>query len=294
MSHLRVTAGLRVDYARYDYHNNLSVVQTGFARRPADAVRSYTQATPKIGGTVALTPGLMLTASYRRGFRVPTESHLFKQGSSANTIDLNPIKVDAIEGGFRSSLGRRTHLDVSAYHMRLHDDILSYRAIDGVSAATNNGRSLHRGTEVSLSTALTTDLRLDVGYGFAKHTFKEWQPSASLDFSGFEMDGAPRHQRNAQITYTPSSLTGARVQLDWVGLSDYWLDPRTTRRQDGYDIFHLRGSYVIARRYELYARVMNLFDKLYAAQGFLGDQFVDRYLSPGEYRTVYAGMAVGF
>ena len=51
---------------------------------------------------------------------------------------------------------------------------------------------------------------------------------------------------------------------------------------------------MIARRYELYARFMNLFDTLYAAQGFLGDQFVDRYLGPGEYRTVYAGMAGTF
>jgi iron complex outermembrane receptor protein len=294
LERLRLTAGVRVDRAGYDYHNHLSVVQTGSARRPGDAVRTYTQATPKLGATYALADGVVLTGSYRRGFRVPTESHLFKQGSSVNSIDLKPIKVDALEAGVRTSLGRRMHVDASAYHMRLTDDILSYRAIDGISAATNNGRSLHRGVELSVNAALTPALRLDIGYGYARHTFKEWRPSATLDLSGREMDGAPRHQRNAQLTYSPAALSGGRIQVEWLGIGDYWLDPQNTLRQDGYDVFNLRGSYVLARRYELYVRVINLFDTLYAAQGFFGDTRVERYLSPGEYRTVFGGVSVRF
>jgi iron complex outermembrane recepter protein len=294
LARLRLTTGVRVDAAGYDYDNHLSVVQTGFARRPADAERTFTRASPKLGATYALTNAVTLTGSYRRGFRVPTEQHLFKQGSSANTIDLQPIAVDAVEGGFRRAFGRRTHLDVSAYRMWLTDDILSFRAIDGVSAATNNGRSLHRGLEVSLNTALRADLRLDVGYGYARHTFTDWRPSAVLDLSGREMDGAPRHQRNAQLTYSPNILRGGRVQVEWLGMSDYWLDPQNTLRQDGYDVLHLRGSYVVAGRYEIYARLMNVFDTLYAAQAFFGDSRVPRYLSPGEYRTLYAGVSARF
>lgn len=291
---LRLTTGVRVDTAAYDYENLLTVVQTGFARRPASTSRRYTQATPKLGAAFFLTPGATLVGSYRRGFRVPTESHLFKQGSSANTIDLEPIKVDAFEGGARVALARRARLDVSAYYMRLTDDILSFRAPDGVSAATNNGRSLHRGFEVSFDTAVTRDVRLDVGYAFANHTFKEWRPSAALDLSGYTMDGAPRHQRNARLTYAPAALRGGRVQLEWSGLGGYWLDPRNTLRQGGYDVFHLRASYLVAGRYELFARVMNLFDELYAAQAFLGDATVERYASPGEYRTAYAGVSARF
>jgi len=225
---------------------------------------------------------------------VPTESNLFKQGSSANTIDLQPIRVGAWEGGVRGSLGRRLRFDATTYDMRLTDDILGYRAPDGVSAATNNGQTQHRGVEVSTGIALRTDLRFDVGYSYAVHTFEHWQPSATLNFEGKEMDGAPRHQRNAQLTYSPAMLRGGRVQLDWLGLSDYWLDPQNTLRQAGYNVFHLRGSYLVKRHYETFARVINLFDRLYAEQGFLGDKYAPRYLSPGEYRTVYVGLGTRF
>jgi outer membrane receptor protein involved in Fe transport len=293
-SRLRVTTGLRFDRGSYDYHNNLSVVQTGFARRPADAVRTFTQATPKFGVTYAVTPEVTFIGSYRRGFRVPTESHLFKQGSSANTIDLEPIRSDAVEGGTRFSLSHRIRVDATAYYMRLNDDILSYRAADGISAATNNGHSLHRGFELSVDGAISSELRVSVGYGFARHTFRDWRPTTTLDLSGKTMDGAPMHQRNAQVTYIPAALNGGRIQFEWQGLSDYWLDPLNTVRFDGYDVFHLRGSYMIGRRFELYARLMNIFDELYAAQAFMGDTFEPWYASPGEYRTLYAGVSARF
>jgi outer membrane receptor protein involved in Fe transport len=73
-------------------------------------------------------------------------------------------------------------------------------------------------------------------------------------------------------------------------MGDYWLDGANTLRQDGYDVFHLRMSYVVARRFELYARLMNLTDRLYAAQAFEGFGDIDRLLSPGEYRSLYAGI----
>lgn len=82
--------------------------------------------------------------------------------------------------------------------------------------------------------------------------------------------------------------------MEWLGMGGYWLDPQNTLRQTGYDVFHLRGSYVVKRHYEVFARVINLFDRLYAEQGFLGDQYAPRYLSPGEYRTAYAGVRVMF
>jgi hypothetical protein len=44
----------------------------------------------------------------------------------------------------------------------------------------------------------------------------------------------------------------------------------------------------------MFARVINLFNRPYAEQGFLGDQYAPRYLSPGEYRTAYAGVRAMF
>jgi outer membrane receptor protein involved in Fe transport len=106
------------------------------------------------------------------------------------------------------------------------------------------------------------------------------------------MDGAPRHLTSGTITYSPRLLKGGRIQAEWSGMSGYWLDPTNTKRFDGHNVFHLRGSYVVARRTELFARLMNVTDKLYAAQAFDGFGDIPWLASAGEYRTLYAGVRV--
>src|SRR5690606_28665791 len=109
-----------------------------------------------------------------------------------------------------------------------------------VSALTNNGETSHRGVEVTGGLAFTSDLRADLAYTYARHRFENYRPSSDLDFSGMDMDGAPRHFRSGTLTYQPRLLNGGRVQLEYSGMGDYWLDPGNTLRFDGYDIFHLR------------------------------------------------------
>jgi outer membrane receptor protein involved in Fe transport len=170
---LRVAAGARLDLAGYDYHTRLSPVDTGFFRRPADTELSYSRVTPKLGVTYAVSEASRLFASYRRGFRVPLESQLFKQGQSASTTDLKPIEVEGVEAGVRTSAAGRARLEVAAYYMELHNDILSYRdAGSGVSALTNNGETSHRGVEVTGGVAFTAALRLDLAYTYAQHRFE--------------------------------------------------------------------------------------------------------------------------
>lgn len=291
---LRVDVGVRFDWAEYDYRNNLPVVQTGSTRRPADAVRDYQQVTPKAGVTFDAGGGVTVFGGYRRGFRVPTEAQLFKQQASENTLDLKPVKADSLELGARMRVGQRMRVEVATYSMRLIDDILRFRTLDNRTETTNNGRTRHRGVETSATVALTPALQLAAGYTFAVHRFTSWRPSAVLDLSGLEMDGAPRHQRHAHLTWSPAAWSGARFQIEWQGMGDYWLDTANTVRQEGYDVFHLRASVPIARRFEAGLRVANVFDRLYAAQGFLGFGAVPRRLNPGEYRTVYASVSARF
>ncbi len=291
---IRVDAGVRYDWAQYDYRNHLPVVQTGSTRRPADAVREYQQVTPKLGVTMDAGPGVTVFGAYRRGFRVPTEAQLFKQQASENTLDLRPVKADSVEIGARVRLAQRARIEAAVYSMRLTDDILRFRTLDNRTETSNNGRTRHRGVEASAMLALTSDLQVAVGYTYAVHRFTLWRPSATVDLSGLEMDGAPRHQWNAHVTWTPALARGGRVQMEWQGLGDYWLDTANTVRQEGYDVFHLRATVPVGRRLEAGLRVANLFDRLHAAQGFLGFGPVPRLLNPGEYRTVYASLTARF
>ena len=285
---LRLSIGARYDASGYDYHTRLPAADTGNFRRPADADLSYSKLTPKLGLTYSITDDTRVFGSYRRGFRVPLENQLFSQGSSASSIDLKPIEAESYEVGFRAG-SARARIEVAGYLMRLHNDIINYRAASNVSALTNNGETSHRGVEVTGGVALTRDLRAELAYTYARHRFDTYQPSSELDFTGNEMDGAPRHLVNGTLTYQPRPLNGGRIQAEWSGMSGYWLDPANTIRFDGYNIFHLRGSYVVARRVELFARLMNLTDETYSVQSFVGFGDIPWNANPGEYRALYLG-----
>ena len=285
---LRLSVGARFDAAGYDYHTRLPATQTGNFRRPADTELSYRKLTPKFGLTYSISEDHKIFGSYRRGFRVPLENQLFAQESSESSIDLEPVEVESYELGVRAG-NERARIEVSGYSMDLHNDIINYRAASNVSALTNNGETSHRGIEVTGGVAFTSDLRADLAYTYARHQFETYQPSSDLDFSGKDMDGAPRHFTSGTLTYQPHLLNGGRIQLEYSGMGDYWLDPGNTMRFDGYDIFHLRASYVVARRVELFARVMNLTDQTYSVQSFVGFGEIPWIANSGEYRSLYVG-----
>jgi outer membrane receptor protein involved in Fe transport len=290
LARLRVSAGARLDLAGYDYHTRLTAVDTGAFRRPADVELSYSKVSPKFGLTFTVSEETRLFASYRRGFRVPLESQLFKQGRSASTTDLRPVEVEGVELGFRTAGAGRARLEVAAYYMELHNDILSYRDASNVSALTNNGETSHRGVEISGAYAFTPALRFDLAYTYARHRFEQWVPSTTVNLSGKEMDGAPRHLGSGTLTYEPRFLNGGHLQLEWSGMGTYWLDPANTTTFDGYHVFNVRASYILARRAELYVRAINLTDKLYAIQAFQGFGSIPWVAAAGQYRTLYMGM----
>lgn len=101
---LRITAGLRADFVGFDYDNRLDAVQTGRHRRPEDTEVSYAHLSPKLGGTFEFGPALGVFASYAHGFRAPSEGQLFRQGSAASTVNLDPVRADSWETGARGSL----------------------------------------------------------------------------------------------------------------------------------------------------------------------------------------------
>src|SRR5262245_25070611 len=88
---LRFDLGLRFDYVGFDYDNHLTVLQTGFHRRPGSTSVSYRRLSPKLGATLEVATGVHLFGSYRAAFRAPSESQLFRQGSAVSTVDLAPV-----------------------------------------------------------------------------------------------------------------------------------------------------------------------------------------------------------
>jgi outer membrane cobalamin receptor len=292
---LRIDAGLRADFSGYSYDTRLAALDTGAHRRPASTTRSYAHLSPKVGATMALDSAMSLFASYRNGFRAPSQGQLFQQNSAANTVDLAPVTVDAFELGLRGRVGARATYQVSAYDMRVHDDIITYVTAQNTREATNAGSTRHRGVEVGASAALTSALRLDASYSVSRQTYVEWTPQAAtattpaVSYSGNLIEDAPSDLASMLLSYQAPALRGGRVALEWSHTGGYATDPANTHRYGGYELLALHLSGQIAPRTELFGRVSNLTNRAYA-ELVTYDAFQQDQLTPGAPRMVYVGL----
>lgn len=286
---LRVTAGLRYDNIKYDYDNNLSTVKTGGTRRPASTEVDFDNVSAKFGVTWQLDKNNSAFASHTEGFRAPSEGQLFRQGGSVNTVDLDPILARNIELGIR---GQVQGLDYtfSVFDLEKSDDVLSYRdPVSDDTLSTNNGKTTHRGVELGLSKALTDTLRLNGAFSYIKHEYDEWVVSNTVDFSGNEIESAPRFLGNVSLDYKPGFLNGGVATIEWVKMGSYRIDQANTTGQkyDGHDLFNIRASYHANKAWEVYGRIVNVTDRRYAESAAYSNS--ERQFAPGLPRTGYIG-----
>jgi iron complex outermembrane receptor protein len=292
---LRVDAGLRADLSGYVYATRLAPLDTGAHRRPDNTTRSYAHLSPKVGVTLALDSATSLFASYRHGFRAPSQGQLFQQNSASSTVDLAPVKVDAYELGLRGRFGWRATWQLSAYDMQVRDDIITYVTSANTREATNAGRTRHRGVEAGASAALTGALRLDASWSVSRQTYVDWTPqaataaAAAVTYSGNLIENAPRDLGNVFLAWSPSTLRGGRVALEWSHTGGYATDPANTHAYAGYELVNVHVSGGITPRTEVFGRLSNVANAAYA-ELVTYDAFQKDQITPGAPRALYVGL----
>jgi outer membrane receptor protein involved in Fe transport len=295
VSRLHIDLGLRADFSGYDYATHVAPVDTGAHRVPPSTSVSYAHVSPKVGASLELSPAANIFASYRSGFRAPSQSQLFQQNSATNTVDLRPVRADSYETGVRGQLGSRFVYQVSAYDMTIRDDIITFVTAQNTREATNAGKTRHRGVEASAGAALTSALRLDASYSTTSQRYVEWTPQAprtgvaGVSYSGNLIEQAPRDLGNVLLTFSPRALRDGRLALEWSHTGRYAADPANVFFYSGYDILSLHFNTFVAHRAELFTKVTNLTNRRYA-ELVSYDQFQRDQYTPGAPRTVYGGL----
>lgn len=287
---LRFTAGLRYDDMQYDYvnkFNNGTAAATrgvlgafpanGWFGHVASTKIGYNHLSPKLGATYSFSDNLNGFVNLSNSFRSPSEGQVFRpsrgstalaaQASAIAALNLKPVTVDNIETGIRGRAGEVSY-EVSVYHMTKKDDIVSYRdPVTTQTTSVNAGKTLHRGIEIGAGVPMVKDWRIDASLSYAKHTYEAWLVAVggvNVNYSGKEMETAPRVIANTRLTYSPGYMNGGQIQMEWFKLGRYWLDAANTGTYSGHDIFNLRASYPFGKGLEVYGNVNNLFDKHYA------------------------------
>ncbi len=306
---LRLSAGLRYDNLRYRFDNNIaaaSVAATTSENGGAPVTRHYGQAakstvsfnhlSPKLGATYALNGDSHLFASYNRAFRAPSEGQLFRpsagttaaiaQANAQATLGLKPVKADQYEIGLKGKLKGMSY-ELSVYELAKHDDILSYRdPATNVTQSVNAGETRHQGLEAGVGIPLGEQFRLDLSGSYAKHSYEEWVVPGTANFSGKEMESAPRVMTNARLSWQPAA--GARLQLEWLHLSSYWMDQANTAKYDGHDLLNLRGNWALGKVVSLFGNIQNLTDERYAESASISSN--TQVYAPGLPRTLTMGV----
>ena len=291
---VQVSAGARYDRVGYDYTNGLTDLASGFHRRPGSTGVSFSRLSPKLGATWEVTPNANLFASYREAFRAPSESQLFRQGAALSTVDLKPVRAQSWEAGVRTALAGVVTLEATVYSMRLRDDILTFfDPGNGLRLTQNAGATNHRGVELGTGVGLGRGIRLDAAVSYAKHTYVEWEPRPGVDYTGNEMELAPRLLGNGRLSYRPPFLDRGVLAVEWVKLGSYWMDPENTRKYDGHDLFNVFATVPVMEHLDLSGRVTNLANRRFAETSSFNAQQGERF-RPGAPRQFFLGAQYRF
>ncbi|MEO5362115.1 MAG: TonB-dependent receptor [Magnetococcus sp. DMHC-8] len=306
---LRLTAGLRLDTMSYRYDNHLTNAATaspdgtGWFGHVASGSTHYSHLSPKLGATYQFTEHLNGFVSYSNAFRTPSEGQVFRgtrtttaaaaQLVAQSQLALKPVTVDNLETGLR---GKWAGIDYefSLYHMRKTDDIVTYQdPVTNQRTVVNAGETLHRGIEAGVGIPISPAWRLDSSLSYAKHTYEKWAVSGTTDYSGNEMEAAPRLIASTRLTATPTFMNEGQIQAEWTRLGRYWRDAGHIAGQyPGHDLINLHVQYPIDKKWEVYGNVNNLFDTDHAETSAMSSG-QPTYLA-GMARTLFVGVKVNW
>lgn len=150
----KLALGLRYTYEKRDSHYVETLPDFGINDIDFRGKRHYNNVSWRLALSHDLSAGLMAYASYNRGFK----SGLFNSQTS-----VKPERLDAFEGGLKSTLfDRRVRLNLSGFYY-LYKNIQSTSYPNGNLVITNGAKATIYGLDADAEIAVTPELRLTGG-----------------------------------------------------------------------------------------------------------------------------------
>jgi len=265
---------------------------------------TFSRFNPALG--VNFTPSERLTAyaAYNEGMRAPTPIELACADPAApcklpnNFVadpELKKVVSRTLETGLRGKYSQDTQWSAALYRTELSDDI-QFISAGGASVNAgffqNVGKTRRQGLELALSSkwhALSASAR----YSYVNATFESpfavnSPTNSTADATGAiqvrpgdRIPGIPQHSVKLRLQYDfgeQASLAGNVIYSSSVFARGDENNQDVTGRIPGYAVVNLDARYRVAKGLDLFARVVNLFDKQYSNFGILGQNF---FAGPG-------------
>lgn len=284
----RVTAGLRYEYTRYDYTNNTDSLTFGPRYlRPDSDVDTFSNFSPKLGLIQQLNEDTAAFVNYSRGNRAPQTTDLYRaQVVPSQTGTADSETIDSIEVGLRK-VGEGLQYEIAAYHMKKRD----YFFTDSSDQNVPDGKTEHTGLEIGVFYPFNAKFDIAANVAFAKHEYDFDKPNANIE-KGDYLVTAPRRIGNIRLGWNVTPQT--RTELEWVHMSDYYLNDANTFKYEGHDVFNLRASHDVTANFTVYGRIKNLFNTEYAERADYNANIPDYRYFVGEKRYLHVGASYRF
>lgn len=307
---------------------------------------TFQRLNPSIGFTVTPSDALTLYADYNQASRAPTVIELGCANPAtpcglpndfASDPNLEQVIARTVELGLRGALAnQRFTWSADLFHTVNSNDIQFVATATNAGYFGNVGDTRRQGLDLAIG-GKEGRLRWHLAYSFVDATFQSSFAVSAQSNSTADANGNIVVSPGDRIPLTPRN-TG-RLVLDYdftdrwqlggsvVAASGSYLHGNENNanqagqvnaggsyiegsgRIPGYLVANLQGSYRITKQLQLFARVVNLFDKRYANAGFLtsssftpGGAFIanpnnwsnENALSPAEPFAVWAGARLNF
>ncbi|MEP4146316.1 MAG: TonB-dependent receptor [Halioglobus sp.] len=270
---LEVSAGLRFEYNRYEYDNRTgdgsACAPTATAcrfYRPADRNDSFNNWSLNAGASYALGDNHLFYLRYANGFRAPQATELYRLQAGQQVADLDSEELDNLELGLRGSVADSLSYDLSLFYMTKDNVIFQDADRQNISGASTE----HQGLELSLDYRFLDNWYLNGAASIARHRYDSRIDllGSSGDIKGNDIDTAPRHFGSARLgwEFNPQSV----VEMEWVYMGSYYLEPDNNHKYDGHSLLNLRVSSQFSSRWRGTLRLSNLLDEDYAERADFG------------------------
>jgi iron complex outermembrane recepter protein len=245
---------------------------------PADADKSFKGVTARFEVDYRATDDLLLYASYNRGsksggFTFSTGTPFALPGAPEaflNGIPFRPEVLNSVEAGFKSTLGRRTTFNASAFYYKYHD----YQAFAqlGIQQTVVNQPAKATGLEAELSTHPVPELTLQIGASMLDSTVEDVHLPDLVTVANHDLPQAPRFSGNALARYELAVGSGLiLLQADMLYSDGFCFTVlcAPVERESPYAVTNARVGYVAGdRRWEVAAFLDNAFDREYRVYAF--------------------------
>lgn len=284
---LNLVACARYDWIKYDYQNNLTPSNVTGA---PNETRRFHKASPQLGFIWNAHPLLDIYSNWSQGFVPPEVSSLY--GANLVTPNLSEATFNNIDLGIRFKLfDERLDGEVTLYRLDGEDEVINYTKPDNTREPRNAGKTRHQGIEIGGTWNISDqyDQRLKLSGSWAKHEFKQFQPSASLNYNGNRMPSSPK--AFGTVEYQIKPIPELLLSAEGVYVGSYWINDANTEKYDGHTVLNLRATY---RRnaYEIYGHIINAADVHYAeSTSFSNNQ---ASFTPAAPRTYLLGLRYHF